>query len=196
MILLTGFSLNSSPLVKRYTVEELNHLPEPEDHSKMELIDGVLFMSPLPLPEHSNTIEKIDSYLRSLIFSAQIKGKVYRPRAGIQLGKNTWLEPDLFYLKEETASRFLNSTPTTADLVVEVLSPSTQEYDRKTKADTYSALSVRELWLIDLAEKTIEVRENPLANQSWDRYVLYTWGESIVSPVLGVSVDTEFLLTL
>ena len=52
MILLTGFSLNASPLVKRYTVEELNSLPEPEDQSKLDLIDGVLYMSPLPLPEH------------------------------------------------------------------------------------------------------------------------------------------------
>ena len=67
MILLTGFSLNSSPLVKRYTVEELNQLPEPEDHSKLELIDGVLYMSPLPLAEHSDAIEKIDSYLRNQI---------------------------------------------------------------------------------------------------------------------------------
>ena len=189
MILLTGFPLNASPLVKRYTVEELNGFPEPEDHSKLELIDGVLYMSPLPLPEHSNTIEKIDSYLRQLIFTKQIRGQIYRPRAGIQLGKNTWLEPDLFYLTEETASRFTNSTPTTADLVVEVLSPSTAEYDRKTKADTYSALSVRELWLVDISERTIEVRENPKANKSWDRYVLYTWEEVIQSPMLGISVE-------
>jgi len=193
MILLTGFSLNSSPLVKRYTVEELNSLPDPEDHSKLELIDGVLYMSPLPQPEHSNAIEKIDSYLRSLIFSGHIKGKVYRPRAGIRSGKNTWLEPDLFYLSEKTATRFTNTIPTTADLVIEVLSPSTEEYDRKTKADTYSALLVRELWLVDLGKKTIEVRENPEATPSWVRYVLYNWGEVIQSPVLGISVDTNFL---
>jgi Uma2 family endonuclease len=193
MILLTGFSLNSSPLVKRYTLEELNQLPEPEDHSKLELIDGVLYMSPLPLAEHSDAIEKIDSYLRNQIFSGYLRGKIYRPRAGIRTGKNTWLEPDLFFLNEETAIRFSNTIPTTADLVIEVLSPSTEEYDRKTKADTYSALSVRELWLVDLVGKTIEVRENPNANKSWERYVLYTWGEVIQSPVLGISVDTGFL---
>ena len=195
MILLTGCSINYSPLVKRYTVEELNLLPEPEDHSKLELIDGVLYTSPLPLPEHSNAIEKIDSYLRGLIFSGEIKGKVYRPRAGIRSGKNTWLEPDLFFLSETTATRFTNSIPTTADLVIEVLSPSTEEYDRKAKADTYSALSVRELWLVDLVDKTIEVRENPKATKSWERYVLYTWGKVIQSPVLGISVDTEFFST-
>jgi Uma2 family endonuclease len=46
----------------------------------------------------------------------------------------------------------------TADLVVEILSPSTAHYDRTTKADTYAALGVRELWLVDVERRTIEQR--------------------------------------
>ena len=37
---------------------------------------------------------------------------------------------------------------TSADIVFEVLSRSTANYDRTTKADTYLALGVRELWLL------------------------------------------------
>ena len=60
-----------------------------------------------------------------------------------------------------SAERLQSTDPgrlTTADLVVEVLSPSTAMYDRTTKADTYAALKVGELWLIDTSKKTIEQR--------------------------------------
>ena len=38
--------VNTSPLVT-YTLEEVWELPEPPDHSKVELIAGVLYMTPL-----------------------------------------------------------------------------------------------------------------------------------------------------
>ena len=38
---------------------------------------------------------------------------------------------------------------TCADIVVEILSPSTALYDRTTKSDTYRAIGVREMWLLD-----------------------------------------------
>jgi hypothetical protein len=38
---------NTSPLVKTYTLEEFWELPEPPDHSKLELMAGVLYMTPL-----------------------------------------------------------------------------------------------------------------------------------------------------
>ena len=193
MILLTPFSINTSPLSKLYTIEDFNNLPETEDHSKIELINGVLYLSPLPLPEHNRTIEKIDLFLKKHIVTGKLKGVVFRPRAGILFGKNTWLEPDIFFLNSETERKFRSSHPTTADLVIEVLSESTREYDRKSKADTYLILKVRELWLVDTASQTIEVRENQEGNSSWDRIALYTWGETLVSPVLGFSINTQFL---
>ncbi len=193
MILLAPYPINSSPLTKKYTLDDLNSLPEPEDHSILEIINGVLYMSPLPLPSHNRIIEKIDLFLRKQLLSEKIAGIVFRPRAGIQTGNNTWLEPDLFFLSSETESRFRTTNPTTADLVVEVLSDSTREYDKKTKADTYAALKVRELWLVDPTNKTLEVRENQTGTTSWLRNVLYTWEETMESPVLGISVDLRFL---
>jgi Uma2 family endonuclease len=42
--------------------------------------------------------------------------------------------------------------------VFEFMSRSTNVYDRTTKADTYLALGVRELWLVDPLNEIIEVR--------------------------------------
>ena len=39
-----------------------------------------------------------------------------------------------------------------------MISPGSAIYDRNTKADTYAALRVKELWLIDEASGIIEVR--------------------------------------
>jgi hypothetical protein len=39
--------VNTSPLVKTYTLEEFWELPEPPDHLKVELIAGVLYLTPL-----------------------------------------------------------------------------------------------------------------------------------------------------
>src|SRR5438876_7749999 len=47
---------------------------------------------------------------------------------------------------------------TRADIVVEIVSPSNAEYDRKTKSDTYRAMGVREMWLVELDRKEVEVR--------------------------------------
>lgn len=43
--------VNTSPLVKTYTLEEFWALPEPPDHSKLELIAGVLYMTALDIKE-------------------------------------------------------------------------------------------------------------------------------------------------
>ena len=43
------------------------------------------------------------------------------------------------------------------DLVVEVLSPRTAKYDRAHKKDAYARAGVREYWLVDPANKSIEI---------------------------------------
>ncbi len=180
----SSFLINASPLVKTYTLDEFFALPEPKDFSKMELINGVLYMSPMPDWRHSNIIEKLNFLLVTFLGKANIGGRIYRPRAGIQRTKTTWLEPDLFYLSKESLVRFEKEIPTTADLVIEVLSLSTFEYDKTTKADTYEALGVRELWLVDADTKQIEVRENLNANTKWDRIVVYEQGDILESKVI------------
>jgi Uma2 family endonuclease len=47
---------------------------------------------------------------------------------------------------------------TRADIVVKIISPSNATYDRKTKSDTYRAMGIREMWLIDTEKHEVEVR--------------------------------------
>ena len=51
--------VNTSPLVKTYTLEEFWALPEPPDHSKLELIAGVLYLTPPPGYTHDNAVSRL-----------------------------------------------------------------------------------------------------------------------------------------
>lgn len=153
--------VNTSPLAKTYTLEEFWELPEPPDRSKLELIAGVLYMTPPPTYLHNNAASRLMRLLTEHLIKTGDKGVLYFPRAGIVRGPNSWLEPDMFYVAAETKAYSDPKYPqykSTADLVIEIMSPGSAIYDRNTKADTYAALGIRELWLVDEASGIIEVR--------------------------------------
>jgi Uma2 family endonuclease len=161
--------VNTSPLVKTYTLEEFWELPEPPDHSKLELIAGVLYMTPPPGSKHDSAVSKLNRLLSKFLIASKDTGTLYVPRAAIWTSRSTYLEPDLFYVLQETESKFEERHRTTADLVIEVISPGSAVYDRNTKADTYAALNVTELWLVDEVVETLEIR-----NQNEGRFMATT----------------------
>ena len=188
--------VSTSPLVKTYTLEEFWELPEPPDHSKLELIAGVLYMTPTPGPSHNNTVSRLNRLIADHLTKTHDNGILYVPRAGIVKGPNSWLEPDLFYV---AASTFATSDPnypqylSTADLVIEVISPSSAIYDRNTKADTYAALGVKELWLVDAASGIIELRT--LNGDQYGASVIFESDEDLKSIVLpGFEVKVSSVL--
>lgn len=151
-------ALSTSPLVRKYTLEEFWTLPEPKDGAKLELIAGVLYMSPPPDFAHNFSSSSLTTIFGAYLVQSGDRGRMFVPRAAIWTGPATYVEPDLFYVTARTSKRIDWRHPHTADLVVEIISPGAAIYDRNTKADTYAALGVRELWLVDPENETIEVR--------------------------------------
>ena len=188
-----GTKINTSPLVKTYTLEEFWQLPDPPDRSKLELIAGVLYMSPPPGYTHDDVATRLIRLLTRHLDTTGDKGKLYVPRAAIWTSARTYLEPDLFYVSAELAARLDPERRTTADLVVEIISPGSAVYDRNTKAETYGALGVGELWLIDETAQTVEVRRQ--TGEGFDEGKVFSRGEEIEStvfPTLKLSVEQLF----
>lgn len=188
--------VSTSPLVKTYTLEEFWEIPEPSDHSKLELIAGVLYMSPPPTPLHNNAVSRLLRLLPDYLTDSGNQGALFVPRAGIIKGPNSWLEPDLYYVAAETDAYSDPKYPqyhSTADLVIEVISTSSAIYDRNTKADTYAALGIKELWLIDEASGIIEFRTLE-GNQYTPSIILERddYLKSIVLPGFEVQVRRVF----
>ena len=185
--------INTSPLVKTYTLEEFWQLPDPPDRSKLELIAGVLYMSPPPGDSHDNVVMRLIRLLPVHLAETGDKGGLYAPRAAIWTSARTYLEPDLFYVSAELAARLGPNRRTTADLVIEVISPGSAIYDRNTKAETYGALGVGELWLVDETAQTVEVRRQ--TGEGFDEGKMFSRGEQIEStvfPSLKLSVEQLF----
>jgi Uma2 family endonuclease len=186
-----------SPLLRRYTLEEFWALPEPGDRSHYDLIEGVLFMVPPPDPPHGSIDSRLTKSLVTFLVENSLEGEVLHPREGIyrDLVTATYLEPDMMYVSEELI-KSSGRKRTLADIVFEYLSKSTANYDRTTKADTYLALGIRELWLIDSDNVLIEVRHSRMREDRpfWE-IRRYGKGESAESEVLKgwqVSVDQLF----
>ena len=108
---------------------------------------------------------------------------------------DTYLEPDMMYVSHALRAR-MGGRRTSADIVFEYVSRSGATYDRTTKADTYLAVGVGELWLIDPHTVTIDVRHavtgGPLPVWEARRYGAGQWAESWVLPGWRVSVDALF----
>jgi Uma2 family endonuclease len=189
--------INFSPLLRRYTLEEFWALPEREDHARYNLIGGYLFMVPPPNPPHGDVGARMTRALMKFVLTNKVEGDVHHPPEPIyRRGEgSTYLEPDMMYVSKALRAR-MGVKRTSADIVFEYLSRSTTVYDRTTKADTYLALDVRELWLVDPVTVTIEVRHASAEEgiPVWE-VCTYSRGEHAKSRVLDgweVSVDEVF----
>jgi Uma2 family endonuclease len=186
-----------SPLLRRYTLQEFWALAEPEDRYHYDLIGGLLFMVPPPAPPHCRLDARLAASLHDHLKSNNISGEVHHPRAAIYVDEEmgTYLEPDMMFVSE-TLRQQMGQKRTSADIVFEYASKSTAVYDRTTKADTYLALGVRELWIVDSSTMTIEVRQAvaPEGKPAWEvrRYSQGDLAESRILSGWRVSVDELF----
>ena len=74
--------------------------------------------------------------------------------------------------------------------MIEVISPGSAIYDRNTKADTYAALGVKELWLVDETAETVELRT--LAGDRYREGQPFAKGDQLQSLVIAdLSIDVS-----
>jgi Uma2 family endonuclease len=193
----TAPQVSFSPLLRSYTLEEFWALPDPGDRSHYELIGGFLFMVPPPDPPHGSIDARLVRSLMQFLLANQDQGEVHHPREAIYTDRfaNTYLEPDMMYVSQALLEK-MGPKRTSADIVFEYLSASNALYDRTTKAHTYLALGVRELWLVDHSTITVEVRyaTELQGKPAWETW-RYSKGDPAESRVLAgwqVSVDELF----
>jgi Uma2 family endonuclease len=186
-----------SPLLRRYTLQEFWALAEPEDRYHYDLIGGLLFMVPPPAPPHGSIDSRLVKLLVEFLLNNKLEGEVHHPREGIYIDEEmgTYLEPDMMYVSQALGEQMGQKRPS-ADIVFEYSSKRTAIYDRTTKADTYLALGVRELWIVDSVTMTIEVRyaSSNQGSPAWERrrFAKGEYAESRVLPGWKVSIDELF----
>jgi Uma2 family endonuclease len=143
---------------RQYTYADFAELPEGAPY---QLIEGDLVMTPLPSPYHQRVSKRIESLLFEFAEKDRDLGEVFYSPIDIRLGDTEVYQPDIIFVSKERLSIIGDKNVEGApDLVVEVLSPSTAYYDLKHKKSVYAASGVKEYWIADPIEKSIEVYAN------------------------------------
>ncbi len=169
----------SVPAALKFTYEDYCLLPEDR---RYEVIDGEPFLTPAPTTRHQLVSQQIELVLGTFIRSNGLGIMIHAP-CDVILSEHDVLQPDILFVSEKRRSiveeRFVRGAP---DLVVEILSPSTESRDRVSKAKRYAAFGVRELWLVDTEAKTIEILAN--RGEGFERGVLFQAEDPVHSTVL------------
>jgi Uma2 family endonuclease len=157
-----------------------------------QLIEGELVMTPAPTPWHERLVAQFMEEL--VLFFGPRSGRVMPSKFEISIGTppdEEIVQPDVVVLPAGAKPTGRSSwKPPTPVLVAEVLSPSTESYDRGSKLRIYAAAGVKEVWLLDPAGQTIEVHQLAAATRRLfaDGHV----AESSVLPGFRVDVVTFF----
>ena len=129
-----------------------------DDGKRYELIDGAAYlMEPSPKWEHQDVstqlISQINGYLKGK------PGKVFQSPFDVRLNADadddTVLQPDIvvFCDRSKLSGTGCVGAP---DMVIEILSPSSRSRDKLVKFNQYLLAGVREYWIVDPDEKTVQ----------------------------------------
>lgn len=139
--------------VPRYTVDDLELFPD--DGDRYELLDGILLVTPAPRAVHQRIAGRLHALLYQAVEAPGLAA-VVSPGA-ISVPPRTQLQPDLLVFPSRFGPMEQWATITEHWLAIEVLSRSSRFYDREIKREAYFALGLAEVWLVDIADKSVDV---------------------------------------
>lgn len=115
----------------------------PDDGHRYEIIDGTLLVNAAPSYDHQGVVGSLHLLLRT---SAPDDFRVLTAPFDVVLADDTVVEPDLVVARRGAfTSRNLPGAP---DLVVEVLSPSTQRIDLAMKKERFERAGIASYWVV------------------------------------------------
>ena len=178
-----------TPQIKTHmTAAEFMALPESDEH--LELVNEEIVISPSPKYEHQRSSVRLIQLFGRLEIAGELQAEI-----DLNIGGHV-PRPDLFWVSDQNTNchvsgeGYWHGPP---DLVIEIVSPSTEYRDRGAKFDIYENSGVREYWLLDPGATFIEIYT--LEDSKFARYGVFGPDASFTSPVLnGQSIDVSAVL--
>ncbi len=170
----------------RMTAAEFLQLPETNQIT--ELIDGQVTVPSSRSDRHQSVLGSVLALLYRLVNT----GEVRLAPTDVYLSEADVVQPDIFWVSAQNTNcvlvdgKFWRGAP---DLIIEILSPSTERRDRKTKFNLYQQHGVREYWMVEPEAAFLEVYM--LRDGSYARLGFFGLGETFKSPALG---DVEIIV--
>jgi len=165
-----------------------------------ELIDGTAYVREPPAPSkpHQGLIVELSYQIRGALENKP--SRVYVAPLDVRLPRSTEeddrvdtvVQPDVFIVSdpEKVDVRGVRGAP---DWLAEILSPSTARHDKVVKVPVYERAGVREVWLINPIDRTLEIYV--LEGAHYRRPTLLELkGKTSITAVPGVTIDWDYAL--
>jgi len=137
-----------------YTYEEYSRLPEGAPY---QLIGGELVLTPAPTTYHQIISMKLGTKMASYVMEKDLGLVLFAP-VDVYFENTETYQPDIIFIVKERLTIIekdkINGAP---DMVVEILSPGTGYYDLKKKFKTYENHGVKEYWIVDPEDCSVEI---------------------------------------
>ena len=134
-----------------------------DENERIELIYGAPVMMAPPSRRHQEILTELTRQLANFLEGK--KCRVYPAPFGVRLFEraddspedvDTVVEPDIVVVCDHSKldDQGCKGAP---DMVIEILSPSTQRHDRLTKLNLYQRAGVGEYWIVNPEDRTVQV---------------------------------------
>lgn len=159
---------------------------------KAEFINGEVITHSPARRRHNQAVRLINFLIDSYITERNL-GEVAVEKAMVELERNDF-EPDVCFWSTETAAQFKDDMLyyPRPDLVIEVLSQSTQARDRGIKFRSYEEAGVSEYWIVDAKKHRVE--QFVRGRDRDDRSVLLPTAELAINDQLTSRVLSGFFV--
>jgi Uma2 family endonuclease len=118
-----------------------------ETDRRLELVDGVVVMSPSPQPKHQRVALFIVEQLLSSV--RRLPGAELYYETDVALAPLLVYQPDVMIFAPGVLPRNPRSIDLPPDLAIEILSPDNRRHDLVTKREDYEKFGVGEYWIVD-----------------------------------------------
>ncbi len=163
-----------SRLKQAFTYQDYLALP---DDRRYELIEGELCMVPSPGCFHQAIARNLEFLLWQHV-KAHDQGVILHAPLDVVLSSHDVVQPDILYIskarREIITESCIRGGP---DLVVEIVSPTHRERDLLVKKALYAHHAIREYWVVDPENRTIE--QLTLTGEGYSSHGLFSPGESL-----------------
>ena len=139
----------------------------PDDGLRHEIIEGKHYVNPAPSTYHQTVSRRIQFQLYTQIEVPRL-GEIFNAPTDLQLSPHDIVQPDLIVVLAPhraiiTPSK-INGIP---DLVVEILSPTSEAMDRGRKKDRYEHAGIPEYWVVYPFERFVEQFRQGDSGYTW-----------------------------
>jgi Uma2 family endonuclease len=166
----------------RVSFAELQGWPDTPTSVRYELYDGEVILVATPFPRHQRVAMHVGGALTD--YERQTGGLAFVSPIDIVFSEYDVVEPDVTFFREQRRHLIdmMAATQAVPDLVVEVLSRSTEARDRGRKMELLRKYGVPEYWIVDPVNNTLEIYA--LRGVAYELTGIYDERHDVTSPTL------------